>query len=67
MVDLYEAMGIDQHISSQLMDVAAWRLHAATASKQFQMGPHGSWAEDVPRAPSFHSVRLVEHTLVVDQ
>lgn len=66
-MDVYDTVGINEYVASQLMHVAARQLQSTTPPEQFQITPNGSWAVDVPDSSPFHSIRFVKGSLVVDQ
>lgn len=66
-VDAHDSLRIDQHVSTQLMDIAARSYEATAAPQELQVDSEGRRAEDVPPGPPIHPIRLVEPPVLIDQ
>jgi len=66
-MNLNDAIGVDEHVSPQLMDIAARRLQSTTPPDQLQIAPNGGEAVDVPPATPCHPIRGVEGSFAIDE
>jgi len=65
-MELYDAVRIDQHVASQLIDVVRWAMESLAGKQQFDVLPPIRKAQHLSFASSLHAVSAIENAFPVD-